>query len=91
MNNTQEKWFERLREMAEQAVKNQSVDVKNIDSADITKLINDIQVFQAELEIQTDVNDAYCKMTGYPKDQMLGMSIGDLDAIESPEVTAARI
>jgi len=40
--------------MAEQAVKNQSVDVKNIDSADITKLINDIQVFQAELEIQND-------------------------------------
>ncbi len=54
MNNTQEKWFERLKEMAEQAVKNQSVDVKNIDSADITKLINDIQVFQAELEIQND-------------------------------------
>jgi PAS domain S-box-containing protein len=54
MNSPQEKWFERLRNMAEQAVKNQSVDVKNIDSADITKLINDIQVFQAELEIQND-------------------------------------
>ena len=54
MNNTREKWFERLKEMAEQAVKNQSVDVKHIDSADITKLINDIQVFQAELEIQND-------------------------------------
>ena len=54
MNNTREKWFERLKQMAEQAVKNQSVDVKHIDSADITKLINDIQVFQAELEIQND-------------------------------------
>ncbi|MCA1793862.1 MAG: PAS domain S-box protein [Desulfobacteraceae bacterium] len=54
MKNTQDKWFERLKDMAEQAVKNQSGDVENIDSADIAKLINDIQVFQAELEIQND-------------------------------------
>ncbi|MFO7886139.1 MAG: PAS domain S-box protein, partial [Desulfobacteraceae bacterium] len=54
MNSTQEKWFERLKEMAEKAVKNQSIDVKNIESADITKLINDIEVFQTELEIQND-------------------------------------
>ncbi|HKJ99576.1 MAG TPA: PAS domain S-box protein [Desulfotignum sp.] len=54
MNRTQEKWFDRLREMAEQVVKDQSIDVKKIDPADITKLINDIQVFQVELEIQND-------------------------------------
>ncbi|MCA1793985.1 MAG: PAS domain S-box protein [Desulfobacteraceae bacterium] len=41
--------------------------------------------------ILIDVNDAYCRMTGYTKDQILGMSIGDLDDIESPEVTAERI
>ncbi|MEE4363303.1 MAG: PAS domain S-box protein, partial [Desulfotignum sp.] len=41
--------------------------------------------------ILIDVNDAYCRMTGYKKEQMLGMSIGDLDTVESPEVTAARI
>ncbi len=54
MKRTQEKWFDRLREMAEQVVKDQSIDVKKIDPTDITKLINDIQVFQVELEIQND-------------------------------------
>ncbi len=54
MNSTQEKWFDRLREMAEQVVKDQSIDINKIDPADITKLINDIQVFQVELEIQND-------------------------------------
>ncbi len=54
MNSTQEKWFDRLREMAEQVVKDQTIDVKKFDPADITKLINDIQVFQVELEIQND-------------------------------------
>lgn len=54
MNSTQEKWFDRLREMAEQVVEDQSIDVKKIDPTDITKLINDIQVFQVELEIQND-------------------------------------
>jgi len=55
MKNTREKWFDRLREMAEQAVKDQSIDVKKIDPPDITKLINDIQEFQLELENQNDV------------------------------------
>ncbi len=54
MNSTHEKWFARLRELADQVVKDQSIDVKKIDPADITKLINDIQVFQVELEIQND-------------------------------------
>ncbi len=30
-------------------------------------------------------------MTGYKKEQLIGMSIGDLDNIESPEMTAERI
>jgi PAS domain S-box-containing protein len=41
--------------------------------------------------ILIDVNEAYCKMTGYTKEALIGMSIGDLDNIESPEVTAERI
>ncbi len=31
MNSTQEKWFERLKEMAEKAVKNQSIDEKTLN------------------------------------------------------------
>lgn len=38
-----------------------------------------------------DVNDAYCRMSGYTREELLAMSISDLDAIENPEDTAARI
>ncbi|MCA1788185.1 MAG: PAS domain S-box protein, partial [Desulfobacteraceae bacterium] len=41
--------------------------------------------------ILIDVNDAYCRMAGYTKGQILGMSICDIDDIESPEMTAERI
>ncbi|MDP2218372.1 MAG: PAS domain S-box protein [Methanolobus sp.] len=37
------------------------------------------------------VNEAYCKLSGYTRDELLGMQISDLDAIESPEQTAAHI
>ena len=38
-----------------------------------------------------DVNDAYCAMTGYSRDELLRMRIGDIDAIETPGETKDRI
>jgi len=38
-----------------------------------------------------DVNDAYCRLIGYSRDELLKMSIPDIEAIERPEETAARI
>jgi PAS domain S-box-containing protein len=38
-----------------------------------------------------DVNDAYCKLVGYSREELLKMSIPDIEAIEKPEETAARI
>uniref|UniRef100_A0A7C4MPG1 histidine kinase n=1 Tax=Desulfatirhabdium butyrativorans TaxID=340467 RepID=A0A7C4MPG1_9BACT len=38
-----------------------------------------------------DVNDAYCDMIGYGRDELLGMGIGELDAVEKPEETRERI
>ncbi|MDD4985913.1 MAG: PAS domain S-box protein [Dehalococcoidales bacterium] len=38
-----------------------------------------------------DVNDAYCKLIGYSRDELLKMKITDIDAIEEPEATAAHI
>jgi len=38
-----------------------------------------------------EVNEAYCRMSGYTAEELLTMSISDLDAVESPAETAARI
>ena len=38
-----------------------------------------------------DVNDAYCHMTGYSREELLGMRIQDIEAIESSEQTVQHI
>jgi diguanylate cyclase (GGDEF)-like protein/PAS domain S-box-containing protein len=38
-----------------------------------------------------EVNDALCRMLGYTKDELLTMSIMDIEAAETPEETAAHI
>jgi len=38
-----------------------------------------------------EVNDSYCKMVGYTREELLEMSISDLEAIESPEEVAQHI
>ncbi|MFQ5436319.1 MAG: PAS domain S-box protein, partial [Anaerolineae bacterium] len=38
-----------------------------------------------------ETNDAYCQMTGYSRDEILGKHITDFEAAETPEETADRI
>jgi PAS domain S-box-containing protein len=38
-----------------------------------------------------DVNDAYCQLIGYSRDELLTMSISDVEAVERPEETAQRV
>jgi DNA repair protein RadC len=38
-----------------------------------------------------EVNDSYCQMIGYTREELLKMSISDVEALERPEDTAARI
>ena len=38
-----------------------------------------------------EVNDAYLKRSGYSREEMLAMYVGDVDALESPSDTSARI
>lgn len=38
-----------------------------------------------------DVNDAYCAMSGYTREELLKLSIPDLEIIEKPEETARHI
>ena len=38
-----------------------------------------------------DVNEAYLAMSGYTREEFLGMSISDIDADEAPELTRERI
>ena len=37
-----------------------------------------------------EVNDAYCLLSGYTRDEILGMRLSDLEAAEVPEATADR-
>jgi PAS domain S-box-containing protein len=38
-----------------------------------------------------EVNDVYCQMSGYSRDELLHLLISDLEAVAAPEETAARI
>jgi PAS domain S-box-containing protein len=38
-----------------------------------------------------EVNDSYCGMTGYTQEELLKMSIHDIEAVENPEQTSQRI
>ena len=38
-----------------------------------------------------EVNDAYCRMSGYSREELLKLRIRDIDAVETPEETASRI
>ena len=38
-----------------------------------------------------DVNDAYCRLTGYSRQELLAMSIADVEALEKPEDTQRHI
>jgi PAS domain S-box-containing protein len=38
-----------------------------------------------------EVNNSYCQMIGYTREELLTMSISDVEAVESPEVTTQRI
>jgi two-component system, cell cycle sensor histidine kinase and response regulator CckA len=39
----------------------------------------------------TDVNGAYCRMSGYSREEILGMSVSDIDADESEALRAERM
>jgi PAS domain S-box-containing protein len=38
-----------------------------------------------------EVNQVLCDMSGYSREELLSMNIGDLEAVESPKVTAERV
>lgn len=39
----------------------------------------------------TDVNEAFCRMTGYLRDEALGLSLPDIESVENPEESKSHI
>ena len=37
------------------------------------------------------VNEAYCRMSGYSREELLGLTIADLESLENPQETAAHL
>jgi PAS domain S-box-containing protein len=75
-----------------------------INSTDITERIKAQEKQQAIIKTALDgfwicsldgkfleVNDSYCKMIGYTREELLKMSIQDIEAVENPEQTVQRI
>ncbi len=54
MGKDQDKWFERLRNMAQNVVEKQTIEIEKLNSEQVEKLIMDIQTYQVELEIQNE-------------------------------------
>ena len=65
MREKQEQWFEKLRRMADQRIKKRSDHLKAPDSGDLNRLIDDIQVFQVELELQNEEHRRKDAFYGY--------------------------
>jgi len=54
MGTGEEKWFQRLKDIAEKSARQMPVEVGPDNTGDIEKLISDIQTYQIELEIQNE-------------------------------------
>lgn len=52
--------------------------------------IDGFWIYDAEGRFR-EVNDAYCRLLGYTRDEILALRIPDLEAVERPEETAAHI
>lgn len=53
-------------------------------------MVDGFWVVNADQEI-IETNDAYIRMSGYSRDELLKLKISDLDPDENPDITAARI
>ncbi len=38
-----------------------------------------------------EVNDAYCRLTGYSRDELVALTVADVEAVEGPEEVARRL
>ncbi len=82
-----------------------SIGLKNLREIEIRKEIESSEIkFRTILETTTDgfcivspegrillANDAYCQMSGYSRDELLGMGVSDLDVDESAAEVAERL
>lgn len=60
---------------------------KNIIQSSIDGLL----VINLEEGRVLDVNEAYCKMVGYPRDELLKMNIGDINVVDTPNDLSERL
>ena len=88
---------------AETTVHGFAVDITDRKAAEL-ELANQKQYLEAILETSVDgfwviapdrrfaaVNDAYCRMSGYTRQELMLMNVNQIEALETPEQTAERI
>ena len=79
-------WDIAERKLAEEELKQNSIQYQAI----ISTSLDGFSMCSSSGKI-LEANDAYCRMLGYNRDEILGLSIPDIEANEKPEETASHI
>jgi len=77
---------EEARKRAEETIRLQA----DQHAAMLTTTPDGFWVFDTDAKL-LDVNDAYCRMSGYSREEFLRLHISDIEALETPEETARHI
>jgi PAS domain S-box-containing protein len=80
-----------LKKLKETETRKQINDSKERANAILSQMHDGFWITNPQSGQVIDVNEAMCRMVGYTQDEMLKMSVADVEANDSPEMIAQRI